>query len=68
MILIKNRLDIDAVCRPGKTGQFDVLADGERIAQRGGNFLTRSFGAGYPDLNSVVELLVAKRSVSNAAR
>jgi len=66
--LIKKRLDIDAVCTPGNTGQFDVLADGERIAQRGGNFLTRSFGAGYPDLDRVVELLVAKRGASDATR
>lgn len=60
MALIKKRLDIEAVCTPGNTGQFDVIADGERIAKRGGNWLTRSFGAGYPDLDSVVELLVEK--------
>jgi hypothetical protein len=66
--LIKKRLDIDAVCTPGDTGQFDVLADGQRIAKRGGNFLTRRFGAGYPNLDSVVELLVEKRRVSEAAR
>ena len=57
MALIKQRLGIDAVVTPGSTGQFDVLADGERIAERGGNWFTRSFGAGYPDLNSVVEQL-----------
>jgi hypothetical protein len=66
--LIKKRLDIDAVCTPGDTGQFDVLADGQRIASRGGNFLTRRFGAGYPDLDSVVELLLEKRRVSDAAQ
>jgi len=60
--LIKNRLHIDAVCTPGKTGQFDVLADGERIATRGGNFLTRSFGAGYPDLNHVVDELAQRHA------
>ncbi|HKD81996.1 MAG TPA: hypothetical protein VKH81_20045 [Candidatus Angelobacter sp.] len=42
---------------PGKTGQFSVLADGEIVAERGGNFITRSFGAGYPNLESVVEKL-----------
>ncbi len=42
---------------PGKTGQFTVVADGETVAERGGNFITRSFGAGYPDLESVVEKL-----------
>ena len=61
MTLIKKRLDIEVVITPGKTGQFEVFADGERIAERGGNWLTRSFGAGYPDLDSVVEQL-ARRS------
>jgi hypothetical protein len=59
--LIKQRLNIDAVCTAGKTGQFDVLADGAKIVERGGNWLTRSFGAGYPDLEDVVEQL-AERS------
>ncbi len=67
MTLIKTRLGIDAVTTPGKTGQFEVIADGERIAQRGGNWLTRSFGAGYPDLDGVVEQL-QKRLSSDAAR
>jgi len=53
--LIKKRLDIEPVIRSGKTGQFEVIADGEKIAERGGSWLTRSFGAGYPDLDSVVE-------------
>ena len=67
MALIKRRLDIDAVTTPGQTGQFDVIADGERIAQRGGNWLTRSFGAGYPDLDRVVEQLEKIRA-SHSAR
>ena len=67
MALIKKRLDIDAILVPGKTGQFDVLADGEKIAQRGGNFLTRRFGAGYPDLDRVVDLLVAKQRARPSA-
>jgi hypothetical protein len=58
--LIKQRLNIEAVCTPGKTGQFDVIADGERIVERGGNWLTRSFGAGYPDHEKVIEQLVLK--------
>jgi len=58
--LIKQRLNIDAVITHGRTGQFDVLADGERVAERGGNWLTRSFGAGYPDLEGVVERLAEK--------
>jgi hypothetical protein len=65
--LIKARLHVEPVCTPGKTGQFDVIADGEVISKRGGNWLTRSFGAGYPDLDSVVELL-EKLSPKDAAR
>jgi predicted Rdx family selenoprotein len=60
--LIKKRLDIEAVTIPGKTGQFEVTADGKLIAERGGNWLTRRFGAGYPDLNSVVEQLEKQRA------
>ena len=54
MTLIKNRLSLEAVVTTGKTGQFEVIANGERIAERGGNWLTRKFGAGYPDLEGVV--------------
>ena len=59
--MIKKRLGIEAVVTPGKTGQFEVLADGETVAERSGNWFTRSFGAGYPDLEGVVELLQKKR-------
>lgn len=62
MALIKQRLGIEPTVTPGKTGQFEVLADGERIAGRGGNWLTRSFGAGYPDLEDVVKKLQKRRS------
>ena len=62
MTLIKKRLDIEAVTTPGKTGQFEVIADGEKIAERGGNWFTRSLGAGYPDLESVVEQLEKRRA------
>ena len=62
MNLIKNRLNVDVVLVPGKTGQFDVVVDGEKIAERGGNWLTRSFGAGYPDLESVIEKLENHRT------
>ena len=67
MALIKKRLGIEAVARHGKTGQFEVIADGRRIAERGGNWLTRRFGAGYPDPDSVVEQL-EKHRASNASR
>jgi hypothetical protein len=59
--LIKKRLGIEAVVTPGETGAFEVFADGERIAGRGGNWFTRSFGAGYPDPDSVVEQLQKRR-------
>jgi len=58
--LVKKRLNIVPTLTPGKTGQFDVLVDGSRVAERGGNFFTRSFGAGYPDLDSLVEQLLEK--------
>lgn len=61
MALIKERLGMEAVATPGTTGQFDVLADGEKVVGRGGNWFTRSFGAGYPDFEAVVQLL-EKRS------
>ncbi len=67
MALIKKRLGVEAVLTPGRTGQFEVIADGEKVAERGGNWFTRSFGAGYPDLDSVVEQL-EKRRASGAAR
>ena len=62
MALIKQRLGIDAVITHGKKGQFVVTADGEKVAERGGNWLTRSFGAGYPDLDSVVERIEKRRA------
>lgn len=62
MALIKKRLDVEAVTKPGNTGQFEVFADGEKVAERGGNWFTRSFGAGYPDLESVVEQLEKRRA------
>jgi len=66
--LIKKRLGIEAVITPGKTGQFEVIADGERVAERGGNWLTRKFGAGYPDLDSVVEKIEKRRAEGFATR
>ena len=38
----------------GKFGQFDVIVDGETIASRGGNMLTRLFDAGWPDPEDVL--------------
>ena len=62
MALIKKRLGMDAVVTHGARGQFEVIADGQSIAARGGNWLTRSFGAGYPNLNGVVDELEQRRA------
>lgn len=67
MTLIKERLGIEAVKVPGATGQFDVVVDGKTIATRGGNWLTRSFGAGYPELDSIIER-IKRHNASDAAR
>lgn len=64
MALINKRLGIEPVLTPGKTGQFEVIADGERIAERGGNWFTQKFGAGYPDLESLVAQLEKRRANS----
>ena len=66
MTLIKNRLGIDTVLTPGKHGQFEVIADGKKVAERGGNWVTRSFGAGYPDLDGVVERIEEHRAMDAA--
>jgi hypothetical protein len=60
--LIKKRLGIDAVLKSGKYGQFEVIVDGEKIAERGGNFLARILGAGYPDLDSLVDQIEKQRA------
>jgi len=65
--LIRKHLNMEAVLTPGQTGQFEVIADGQKIAERGGNWLTRKFGAGYPDLDGVVEQL-KKHRTSGAER
>jgi hypothetical protein len=55
------------VVTPGEIGQFDVIADGKAVVRRGGNWLTRQFGAGYPDAEKVVEQL-EKRLASSTSR
>lgn len=65
MALIKQRLGMEAVITHGSKGQFEVIADGEKVAERGGNWLTRSFGAGYPNLDNVVEQLASRSSSGN---
>jgi hypothetical protein len=58
--LIKNHFNIIPTITHGKTGQFEVRVDGERVVERGGNWFTRRFGAGYPDLDSVVDRIRAR--------
>jgi len=58
--LIKKRLGVEAVTTPGKTGEFTVIADGQTVAERGGNWFTRGFGAGFPDFDGVVEKLLQR--------
>jgi hypothetical protein len=60
--LIKRRFGVDAVTTSGEPGQFDVIADGKRVAARGGNWFTRSLGGGYPDLDTVVAQLEEHRA------
>src|SRR6266851_7901698 len=38
------------------------IADGERISERSGSWFTRSFGAGYSDLDNMVEQLEKHRA------
>ena len=48
----------------GRLGQFDVVVDGETIASRGGNVLTRALGGGWPDPEAVIakiEAMLAQR-------
>jgi len=56
------------VLTPGKKGQFDVLFSGKPVATRGGNFLTRSFGAGYPDMEQVVDELEKHQLMSGSGK
>lgn len=55
--LIKERLGIEATMKTGTTGQFDVVINGKTILQRGGNVITRMFGAGYPDFEQVLNIV-----------
>ncbi|MBL8755816.1 MAG: hypothetical protein JNK15_21140 [Planctomycetes bacterium] len=52
--------------KAGAPGQFDVVVDGQVVASRGGNVLTRLLGGGWPDPEDVVAkveaLLAAKKA------
>lgn len=55
--MIEQELGIEAELRQGDAGQFDVYADGERIASRGSGLWTRLLGGGWPEPGRVVETL-----------
>ena len=55
--MITQRTGLDVALETGRTGQFDLLADGELISTRAGNWFTRKLGAGYPDFEAVVALV-----------
>jgi hypothetical protein len=45
-----------------------VLVDGERIATRGGSFLARLFGGGWPDPSQVIEALRSRLGSGSKAK
>ena len=55
--MIKDRLDIEVPLIEGKTGQFDVIVDGEVIASRDGGFFNKLFRKGWPAAEDVVHAL-----------
>ena len=61
--LIRKHLNIETVITPGKTGQFEVIVDGKRIAERGGNWFTRSLEPAIP-----ISIAWSSRSRSATAR
>jgi hypothetical protein len=52
---VKKETGVDTDLQVGRTGQFDVLIDGEVVASREKGFLTRLLGGGWPDPRSVVD-------------
>jgi hypothetical protein len=54
-------LGLETELQVGTPGQFDVLVDGEVIARRGGSFLARLFGGGWPDSGAVVEAIRSRK-------
>ena len=44
----------------GSRGQFEVQVDGETVATRGGGFLGKLFGGGWPKAADVVAAVRAK--------
>lgn len=64
---IKDRLGVEAEILPAGIGVFDVIVDGEPIAKRGGNWLTRPLGAGWPDFEALLAELEQRKNAGPAA-
>jgi hypothetical protein len=44
----------------GGIGEFRVVVDGVTLAERGGNWFTRSF-TGYPNLDDILDRIARRR-------
>lgn len=45
----------------GDRGEYSVVVDGETIASRGGSFVVRLIGGGWPDEDEVLTVLAERR-------
>ena len=61
---MKKEIGVDTELEVGRTGQFDVLVDGDVIASREAGFLTRLLGGGWPDPATVVAAVRARQRAS----
>jgi hypothetical protein len=52
---------------PGRSGQYEVLVDGEVIAVRAPGFWQRLLGAGWPDNTAILRDLQRRRDARRAA-
>jgi predicted Rdx family selenoprotein len=53
-VLIQERLGLQATMTPGRSGQYEVLVDGEVIATRTRGFWQRLVGGGWPDHEAIL--------------
>ena len=42
---------------PGRSGQYEIVVDGETIASRKGGFVKRLLGGGWPDNEDILNKL-----------
>jgi hypothetical protein len=52
---------------PGRSGQYEVLVDGEVIAAREGGFLKRLLGGGWPDNEAILSDMQRRYDARRAA-